>query len=257
MNRKDQALSTGVLVVIASVIAVGAAFGAAGLGLLNSGQAGAASVEPEFLAGASNVPHDGIPGKRCLDNEGEGQTWIEFKIDKSILANDTFSDDTLDVTISNLTGGPLDFNSFDWTSNIGVDAVVVKGGEAGSHLYRYDPPTESTGDTGLGVPDPANNGISHIVFCYDLPDPTPTPTPTPSPTPTPTPTVQPTATPTATATAVPTAVLGQTQAASALPATGDEPGGDNSSSSALLLALGGLAILGVAGTLAAAARRRR
>lgn len=246
MNRKDQTLSTGVLVLIAIIIAVIAAFGPVGLGLLNSGQAGAASVEPVFLAGATNQ------GKACADLQGEGQTWTELKVDPN--ANGTFNDGTLTVTITNTTSD----DTFDWTSNIGVDAVVVKGGEAGSHLYRYDPPTESTGDTGLGVPTPSNNSISHIVFCYDLPDATATPTPTPTPTPTATatPPAGATATPTATATPVSTAA-GQSRAPSALPATGDEPGGDDSSSSALPLALGALAILGGVGTLAAAARRRR
>jgi len=85
------------------------------------------------------------------------------------LSNGTHSDDTLSVTISNLTD-----DSFDWISNnIGVDAVVVKGGAAGSYLYRYDPTTESTGDTGLTVPNPQNNGIGHISFCYDV-EPAPT-----------------------------------------------------------------------------------
>jgi hypothetical protein len=240
LNRKDQTLSTGVLVVIAIVIAVGAMLAAALL--LSGSRAEATHVSPVFLAGATN------DGKRCSDNVGAGQTWTELKVEGATLTNGPHTLGPLTVTIANLTD-----DTFDWTSNIGVDAVVVKGGSGGSHLYRYDPPTESTGDTGLGVPDPANNGISHISFCYDLPDPTPTPTPTP----TATPPAGATATPTATATPVSTAVLGQTQAPSALPATGGERGGDNSSPSALLLALAGLAILSGAGALAAAARRRR
>src|SRR5918994_1741661 len=40
---------------------------------------------------------------------------------------------------------------FDRTSNIGVDAVFVKGGPGGL-IYVYDPPAESTGDTGLRRP---------------------------------------------------------------------------------------------------------
>ena len=40
--------------------------------------------------------------------------------------------------------------TFDWTSNIGVDAVFVKGGPVGGNLYVYDP--EATADTGLHAP---------------------------------------------------------------------------------------------------------
>jgi hypothetical protein len=246
MIRPEHRHPSTVIVLIATTAAIGV-LAAAGL-LLSGSRAEATHVSPVLLEGASNQ------GRSCSDLQGASQTWSEFKLEGGDLSNGSHTQGPLTVTISNLTG-----DTFDWTSNIGVDAVVVKGGNAGSHLYRYDPPTESTGDTGLGVPTPSNNGISHISFCYDLPDATPTPPAgaTPTPTATPTSPAGATATPTATATAVPTARLGQTQAPSALPATGDEPGGDNGSSSALLLALGGLAILGGAGTLAAAARRRR
>ena len=71
---------------------------------------------------------------------------------------------TIDVTETE--DGPV----FDWTSNIGVDAVFVKGGPGGL-LYLYDPPAESTGDTGLNAPvNPQNDkffGLSHLSFCYD------------------------------------------------------------------------------------------
>ena len=51
----------------------------------------------------------------------------------------------LTVTISNTQND----KTFDWSSNIGVDAVFVKAGSGGSYLYRYDPPGEETSDTGL------------------------------------------------------------------------------------------------------------
>jgi len=239
LNRKDQTFSSGVLVLIVILIAFGAMLAAALL--LSGGHTQAASVTP--------TPVEGNP--TCTALQGS-QTWNQLKVDPPGAGN--FSDNDLNpgplqVTISNLTA-----TTFDWTANSGVDAVFVKGGPEGN-LYSYNP--EQTSDTGLTTTINPNNeqryGISHILFCYD-PDPAPTPTPTPTATATP---PGATATPTATATAVPTATLGQTQAPSALPATGDEPGGDNSSPSALLLALGGLAILGGVGALAAAARRRR
>jgi LPXTG-motif cell wall-anchored protein len=95
-----------------------------------------------------------------------GASWIEFKVEP--VADGTFSDGTLTVTIdvTDTEDGPV----FDWTSNIGVDAVFVKGGPGGL-LYLYDPPAESTGDTGLHAPvNPQNDkffGLSHLSFCYD------------------------------------------------------------------------------------------
>lgn len=153
----------------------------------------AAKVDPEFVEGASN--------KTCSEFARDGQTWTELKVDPP--ANGTKSDGTLTVTITNLTNT----KTFDWSSNIGVDAVYVKAGSAGSNLYRYDDPTsesdpgEQTSDTGLTSPgEGTTNQISHISFCYDAestPSPTPSETPSESPTPTPseTPSESPTPTP--------------------------------------------------------------
>jgi hypothetical protein len=238
LNTKDQTLSSGVLVLIAIVIAVGAMLAAALL--LSGGHTQAASVTPEFLEGASNV------GKTCSDLQGADQTWTELKVDPN--ADGTFNDGTLIVTITNTTND----DTFDWTSNIGVDGVLAKGGQAGSNFYRYDPPAESTGDSDLGVPGPENNGISHISFCYDVEEPTPTPTPSP----TPTPTVPPGETPTPTPTPTP-AALGETQGPTALPATGQAGSAGPSVGLLLLSALGALLALGGTGAVAVAVRRRR
>jgi hypothetical protein len=66
---------------------------------------------------------------------------------------------------------------FDWTSQIGIDAVIVKGG-SNANVYFYD---EATSDTDLHAPiNPNNNkpfGLSHIEFCIDE-DVTTTPTTT-------------------------------------------------------------------------------
>ena len=96
-----------------------------------------------------------------------GTSWIELKVEP--VEDGTFTDGMLTVTIDvrDTPGGPV----FDWTSNIGVDAVFVKGGPIGGTLYLYDPPAESTGDTGLHSPvNPQNgkfSGLSHLSFCYD------------------------------------------------------------------------------------------
>jgi hypothetical protein len=104
----------------------------------------------------------------CADLAPEGATWIELTVEP--VEDGTSTDGTLTVTVDVRTtaDGPV----FDWTSNIGVDAVFVKGGPGGN-LYTYDPPAESTGDTSLHAPVNPNNpndqffGLSHVSFCYD------------------------------------------------------------------------------------------
>jgi hypothetical protein len=56
---------------------------------------------------------------------------------------------------------------FDWTSTIGIDAVIVKGGD-NANVYRYYPPAH--GDSALHPPMNPSGGyatISHIDFCYN------------------------------------------------------------------------------------------
>ena len=81
------------------------------------------------------------------------------------------------VTLSNVTN-----TSFDWSSSVGIDAVVVKSWFNGD-VYTYD---EAYSDTGLKT---SKNKMA--VFCLDTePDPTdepPTATDTPTPTDTPVP----------------------------------------------------------------------
>lgn len=59
--------------------------------------------------------------------------------------------------------------SFDWESELGVDAVIVKGGNNGSNIYTYA--TEQFADTNLRAPlntSGSQAAISHIEFCYDF-----------------------------------------------------------------------------------------
>jgi hypothetical protein len=118
-----------------------------------AGAASAASVPPTPI-------NSGNP--TCGDFNA---SWTELKVENP--GDGTFTDGTLSVTISNFqnstSGTP---GSFDWTSNIGVDAVLVKAGSDKHHLYTYDP--ESTGDTDLSPQAGEGNGISHVSFCYDV-----------------------------------------------------------------------------------------
>ena len=152
------------------------------------------------------VPKDGNP--TCGDFNS---SWTQLKVEP--VANGTFTDGTLSVTISNFDGHTLD-----WSSNIGVSSVFVKGGPNGN-LYTYDPPV--TSDTGLHPQVNPNNGqyygFSHVSFCYVAPETTPTPTPsqtaseTPSPTPTQTVSESPTPMPTETETRTPGPSVGATE----------------------------------------------
>lgn len=61
----------------------------------------------------------------------------------------------------------------EWTSTIGIDVVIVKGGP-NANSYVYDPPTESLGDSGLAAPPNTQSaptddfyGLSHVEFCFD------------------------------------------------------------------------------------------
>jgi LPXTG-motif cell wall-anchored protein len=148
---RRRAVAGLITMVIGAVCLIGASQGSAGA---NSGQ--------DSTTSAAEVGENAT----CADLAPEGATWIEFKVEP--VEDGTFSDGTLTVTIDvrDTDDGPV----FDWTSNIGVDAVLVKGGPGGL-LYVYDPPAESTGDTGLHAPvNPKNGkffGLSHVSFCYD------------------------------------------------------------------------------------------
>jgi LPXTG-motif cell wall-anchored protein len=142
---------------------------AVGLGLIVAGAVTFVGALPGYASGAqetgattsSSLVED---NPTCADLAPAGTTWTEHKVEPVV--DGTFGDGTLSVTIEvrDTDDGPV----FDWTSNIGVDAVFVKGGPGGL-LYVYDP--ESTGDTGLHAPvNPQNDkffGLSHVSFCYD------------------------------------------------------------------------------------------
>ena len=146
-------------VTLALVVAMGA--------LLIAPLASASHISPELVTETRNLTCDDLAS--MFSGIVGDVDWTELKQDPP--GNGVESDGTLTVTISNFDG-----KSFDWSSNIGVDAVFVKAGNAGSHFYIYQPPAESIGDTGISSPGETGNEISHITFCYDLADPTTTTT---------------------------------------------------------------------------------
>jgi hypothetical protein len=144
-----------------------------GLGVV----AGAVALFTVLPATATHVNPTLVPGNASCP---AGTTTLKVEP----VTDGTFSDGTLTVVIDvrDTAGGQV----FDWTSNIGVDAVIAKGGP-NSNVYTYSP--ESTGDTGLHAPTNASGkfaGLSHISFCYDVEAPTTTtPSTTTPPTTTP------------------------------------------------------------------------
>lgn len=151
--------------------------------------AGAAGLFVALPASAQSNDGEVVPGNPgCADIAPEGEIWIESKVEPP--EDGEFSDGTLTVNVD--VRDTDDGQVFDWDSNIGVDAVIVKGGP-NANVYLYDP--ESMGDTGLHAPvSPSGQwaGLSHISFCYDEDDVPPTTTPTTAPTPpTTAPSVQP------------------------------------------------------------------
>ena len=95
-----------------------------------------------------------------------GYGTVEFKLPGITTGTYTSSDGVVvDLTVSG--------TSINWSANIGMDAVFVKGGPAGN-LYVYNP--EAISDTALHPPVNPNGstdadryyGISHISFCYDI-----------------------------------------------------------------------------------------
>ncbi len=151
----DHASRRGAIAVIAAIVA------AAALIILTPRGAAANHVNPVFVAG----------NPKCVDLAYD----FGFKPQPEPPPSGTYffggpvttpphALTTESVTITS------DGTFFDWTSTIGIDAVIVKGGP-NANVYVYDPPAEETSDTGLHAPvNPNNNqpfAISHISFCYD------------------------------------------------------------------------------------------
>jgi len=112
-----------------------------------------------FTASVDSVDPKLVPGNPTCEDLGYV---AEFKINYAPTNGDYSVDSIGTVTISNANG-----IYFDWSSDFGVDGVLVKGGPNANH-YEYIP--ESFGDTGLHSPiNPKNKkpyGLSHVSFCY-------------------------------------------------------------------------------------------
>ena len=118
---------------------------------------------PNFAAAPSVTPIEVADNPNCVELEFIGN---ELRVDPPV---DGDYDDVdlnpgpLSVHVEFTLGGePPEPLTVDWTSNINVKGVFVKGANSGN-LYTYTPPTN--GDTGLETP--TQQAISHVSFCYD------------------------------------------------------------------------------------------
>jgi hypothetical protein len=179
--------------------------------------------EPEPVV----IPEGNFTCSDFAATHGGGQQWLEVKFDTGELQSGTKDGVTL------VWNGD---NTFDFSSTMGIDAVFVKSGSQGSHLYVYAPTAQSSEtffDDGLTAPQ----DISHISFCYDdsattttAPPPPPPPPPPPTTTTTTTEattttTEAPTTTAPATTTTEPGEVEGITVTAAPPPTPPTEVGG--------------------------------
>jgi hypothetical protein len=181
-------------------VAVGSMLAVAMLGPSAASTLGA-SVSP--IALPNDVVTDNNPNCDHVDGPyGGGQTWLEVKLQDEnlgnvwVLVDDMGTEDESDdhwIKVTNYQDSSSGTaGSFDWESNFGIDAVLVKAGNDKHHLYVYAATAGSAewmSDTGLGPQSGQGNGISHINFCYDKESPPPSeaPSETPSEEPTETP----------------------------------------------------------------------
>ena len=93
----------------------------------------------------------------------------EFKIEP--VESGTYSDPNSDFEVTITVNETADGQTFDFSANLGVDAVFAKGGDTGN-LYVYDPAEDA--DVGLHAPVNASGkwaNLSHISFCFtDTPE---------------------------------------------------------------------------------------
>jgi hypothetical protein len=143
-------------------------------GLAQPAGAHESEVEPEPVDNGLSCPE-------LAEAFGVDQMWEEFKIDD--VANDDFTEtytiddrgtedegDDATVTITVKAG-----KTFEWESNIGIDAVYVQGrdDDHGAYFYLYAPEADSEemfSDVDLGTPPWHHwdkNKIKSISFCFD------------------------------------------------------------------------------------------
>jgi hypothetical protein len=142
------------------LIAATMALAVAGAACAGSGDDPLPDMSGQRLSGAQTSVEprevEGIPTCESLGFDG-----FEFKIDPP-------SSGSFDIDALNSVTGVTDGVYFDWSSTLGIDVVIAKGGPT-ANVYEYSP--ESFGDHDLHSPiNPSTGqpyGMSHISFCFD------------------------------------------------------------------------------------------
>jgi hypothetical protein len=118
---------------------------------------------PPSRSGTRPEFHDGDP--TCLNLAPADAEW-RFELEADAPTAGILTEGSLQVEIT-LHDTP-DGQTLEWTSNVGIDAVFVRG-DSGGNLYSYDSPAETTGDTALHAPiddrDGTFSSVSHVSFC--------------------------------------------------------------------------------------------
>ena len=119
-------------------------------------------IQPFVVAGNPDCPSQGYDFGFKIDESPADGTYTLTSAD-GVLIGGAPEDPNNSVTISNSDG-----QFFDWSSTLGMDAVIVKAGP-NANVFAYSP--ESFDDTLLHGPINPNNqepyGVSHVEFCYD------------------------------------------------------------------------------------------
>jgi hypothetical protein len=118
--------------------------------------------EPSDTASKFWTPLPAPVGKNtyCTDID---PSWLQLRIDA--VKDGRFSDGILTVDISGTLVNPLSGGAvrFDWSSNIGVAGVIVRGGGTADNFYRYEPPARSGRQLAA---DDVSSDIGAAFFCY-------------------------------------------------------------------------------------------
>jgi hypothetical protein len=149
-----------------------------------TGGAGAQEPADPELAGAPSergiepVPY--LDNPTCAHFAPAGKTWYELRVEDPSETTDPeyfngeFTDGYLTVDISEYfiddgDEGEIDGQVFEWTSNMDIEAIFVKGGNYGNFCdyqafdFKWDDLLHAPINTGSGD----YYGLSHISFCYE------------------------------------------------------------------------------------------
>lgn len=117
-----------------------------------AGAASADHVQPVLVPGNPSCSSQGFPSGLSIDPPASGTYVLPG---------------TGGATVTLTVAG--DGTRFAWSSTIGLDGVIAKGGP-NANLYRYSPP--ASGDANLHAPPNASGEparLSHVQFCFGLP----------------------------------------------------------------------------------------